>query len=70
MSMGQVRVVRDLAGQPVTQALLGSDGGATLRDLFAAATLLKSKRVPARMDFLLAMPSRQMLEVCSRVPVR
>ncbi len=60
---GQVRVVRDLAGQPVTQALLGGDGGATLRDLFAAATLLKSKRVPARMDFLLAMPSRQMLEV-------
>jgi aconitate hydratase len=60
---GQVRAVRDLAGQPVTQALLGGDGGATLRDLFAAATLLKSKRVPARMDFLLAMPSRQMLEV-------
>jgi aconitate hydratase len=60
---GQVRAVRDLAGQPVTQALLGGDGGATLRDLFAAATLLKSKRVPPRMDFLLAMPSRQMLEV-------
>ena len=60
---GQVRVVRDLAGQPVTQALLGGDSGATLRDLFAAAILLKSKRVPTRMDFLLAMPSRQMLEV-------
>ncbi len=60
---GQVRSVRDLAGQPVAQALLGGDGGTTLRDLFAAATLLKSKRVPARMDFLLAMPSRQMLEV-------
>ena len=27
---GQVRVVRDLAGQPVTQALLGGDSGATL----------------------------------------
>ena len=60
---GQVRAVRDLAGQPVTQALLGGDGGTTLRDLFAAATLLKSKRVPPRMDFLLAMPSRQMFEV-------
>jgi aconitate hydratase len=60
---GQVRAVRDLAGQPVTQALLGGDGGATLRDLFAAATLLKSKRVPPRMDFLLALPSRQMFEV-------
>jgi aconitate hydratase len=60
---GEVRAVRDLAGQPVTQVLLGGDGGATLRDLFAAATLLKSKRVPSRLDFLLAVPSRQMLEV-------
>ena len=60
---GQVRAVRDLAGQPVSQALLGGDSGVTLRDLFAAATLLKSKRVPARLDFLVAVPSRQMLEV-------
>jgi len=60
---GRVRAVRDLAGQPVSQALLGGDSGVTLRDLFAAATLLKSKRVPARLDFLLAVPSRQMLEV-------
>jgi aconitate hydratase len=60
---GRVRAVRDLAGQPVSQALLGGDGGVTLRDLFATATLLKSKRVPPRLDFLLAAPSRQMLEV-------
>ncbi len=59
---GQVRSVRDLAGRAVTQVLLGGDGGTTLRDLFAAATLLKSKRVPSRLDFLLAVPSRQMLE--------
>lgn len=63
---GTVRAVRDLAGQPVTQALLGGDGGATLRDLFAAAMLLKSKRVPMRLDFLVAAPSRQMLETLSR----
>lgn len=63
---GNVRAVRDLAGQPVTQALLGGDGGATLRDLFAAALLLKSKRVPMRLDFLVAAPSRQMLEALSR----
>jgi aconitate hydratase len=62
---GRVRVARDLAGQPVTQVLLGGDGGVTLRDLFAVATLLKSKRVPSRVDFLLAPPSRQMLEVLS-----
>ncbi len=60
---GKVRAARDLAGQPVAQVLLGGDGGVTLRDLFAAATLLKSKRVPPRLDFLLAAPSRQMLEV-------
>ncbi|MGH7271064.1 MAG: aconitase family protein [Polyangiaceae bacterium] len=60
---GQVRAVRDLAGQPVTQALLGGDDGVTLRDLLAVATLLKSKRVPAGLDVLLAPPSRQMLEV-------
>jgi len=63
---GRVRAVRDLLGRPVTQALLGGDGGTTLRDLFAASALLKSKRVPSRLDFLIAMPSRQMLEVLSR----
>ncbi len=62
-TQGQVRGVRDLAGQPVGQALLGGDGGVTLRDLFATAMLLKSKRVPPRLDFLVATPSRQMLEV-------
>jgi aconitate hydratase len=63
---GKVRAVRDLVGRPVTQALLGGDGGTTLRDLFATAALLKSKRVPSRLDFLIAVPSRQMLEVLSR----
>jgi aconitate hydratase len=60
---GQVRAVRELAGRPVTQVLLGGDVGATLRDFFAAATLLKSKRVPPRLELLLSVPSRQMLEV-------
>jgi aconitate hydratase len=65
-SRGEVRAVRDLRGQAVSQVLLGGDRGATLRDLFAAATLLKSKRVPPGLDFLVAPPSRQMLEVLSR----
>jgi aconitate hydratase len=60
---GQVRSVRDLSGKPVSQVLLGGDSGTTLRDLFAAAALLKSKRVPSWLDCLLAVPSRQMLEV-------
>ncbi|HEY4012537.1 MAG TPA: aconitase family protein [Polyangiaceae bacterium] len=61
--LAQVRAVRDLAGRPVTQVILGGDGGTTLRDLLAVAALLKSKRVPPRLDFLVAVPSRQMLEV-------
>ena len=60
---GQVRTVRDLNGKPVSQVLLGGDGGVALRDLLAAAALLKSKRVPSRVDFLLAVPTRQILEV-------
>lgn len=60
---GHVRSARDFAGRPVAQAMLGGDAGATLRDLLAVALLLKSKRVPSRLDFLLSVPSRQMLEV-------
>jgi aconitate hydratase len=63
---GHVRSVRDLAGQTVTQVLLGGDCGATLRDFFATAMLLKSKRVPSRLEFLVATPSRQMLEVLAQ----
>jgi aconitate hydratase len=60
---GVIRSVRELAGKRVTQVLLGGDSGTTLRDLLAAATLLKSKRVPSHLDFLVAIPSRQALEV-------
>lgn len=58
---GAVRPVRDLAGKPVSQVLLGGDG-VTLRDMFAVAALLKSKRVPSHVEWLVAPPSRQMLE--------
>lgn len=60
---GQIKAVRDLAGMPIHQVILGGDNGATLRDMLAAASLLKSKRVPARLDLLVAPPSRQVLEV-------
>jgi aconitate hydratase len=63
---GVVRPVRDLAGKPVTQVVLGGDSGATLRDMLAAATLLKSKRVPSRLDLLVAPASRQVLEVLAQ----
>jgi aconitate hydratase len=60
---GQVRPVRDLAGRPVSQVIFGGDSGTTLRDMLAAAMLLKSKRVPPRLDLIVAPPSRQVLEV-------
>ncbi len=63
---GTVRPVRELAGKPVTQVVLGGDSGASLRDLLAAAALLKSKRVPPKLDLLLAPPSRQALEVLAQ----
>lgn len=64
---GTVRPVRELTDCPVDQVVLGGDSGAGLRDLLAAALLLRSKRVPPRLDFILAPPSRQMLEVLARV---
>lgn len=63
---GVVRFVRDLAGRPVHQAVLGGDGGANLRDILVAAGLLKSKRVPPSLDFLIAPSSRQCLEVLAQ----
>lgn len=63
---GVVRPIRDYAGKPVGQVVLGGDSGVTLRDLLAAAMLLKSKRVPARLDLLVSPPSRQALEVLAQ----
>lgn len=60
---GEVRTARELADRPVSQVVLGGDSGVTLRDMLAAASLLKSKRIPPRLDLLLAPPSRQVLEV-------
>lgn len=63
---GNVRRVGDLAGKSVGQVVLGGDSGATLRDMLAAAALLKSKRVPSRLDLLVSPPSRQVLEVLAQ----
>ena len=63
---GAVRPVRELAGRTIRQVVLGGDVGASLRDLLATASLLKSKRVPAHLDFLIAPPSRQALEVLAQ----
>jgi aconitate hydratase len=61
-----VRSVRDVAGKPVAQVILGGDGTATARDFLAAATLLKSKKIGPRLDFLIAPPSRQILEILAK----
>jgi aconitate hydratase len=63
---GEVRAVRDLDGEVVHQAVLGGDIGTALRDMLAAAALLKSKRVPPDLELLVAAASRQMLEVLAQ----
>jgi aconitate hydratase len=63
---GEVRPVRDLDGEVVNQAVLGGDIGTPLRDMLAAAALLKSKRVPPELEFLVACASRQVLEVMAQ----
>jgi aconitate hydratase len=63
---GQVMTARDVAGKPVAQVLLGGDCGVTLRDLLSTAALLKSKRIPSSLEWLVAPPSRQMLDVLAR----
>jgi aconitate hydratase len=63
---GAVRPVRDLDGEVVHQAVLGGDIGTPLRDMLAAAALLKSKRVPPELELLVACASRQMLEVLAQ----
>lgn len=63
---GAIRSVRDVAGKPVAQVILGGDGTATARDFLAAATLLKSKKIGPRLDFLILPPSRQILEILAK----
>ncbi len=63
---GRIRHVRDLAGERVSQVLLGGDTGISLRDWLAVSALLKSKRVSPGLDFLLCPSSRQTLEVLSK----
>lgn len=63
---GAIRGIREAGSKPVSQVILGGDSGTTLRDLLAVAMLLKSKRVPPKLDFIFAPPSRQMLEVLTQ----
>ncbi|MGZ3424076.1 MAG: aconitase family protein [Polyangiales bacterium] len=63
---GAIRSVRDVAGKAVAQVILGGDGTATARDFLAAATLLKSKKIGPRLDFLICPPSRQILEILAK----
>ncbi len=63
---GRVRAVRELEGERVSQVILGGDVGAPLADLLAAAALTKSKRLSNELDFLVAPPSRQCLEVLAQ----
>jgi aconitate hydratase len=60
---GQSRTVRELAKTKVSQVVVGGDSGAGYRELLTVAALLRSKRVPRNLDFIVAAPSRQTLEI-------
>lgn len=60
---GRVFAIRERAKVPVAQVVLAGEVGASYRDLLLVAALLKSKRVPRTLDFVVAPPTRQTLEI-------
>jgi aconitate hydratase len=61
-SPDQVAPVRDLAGTPVEQVLIGSCANSSLRDLLVAARALAGRRVHPRVSLEINPGSRQVLE--------
>ena len=60
---GKACFVRELSKTSVSQVIVGGDGGAGARELLTIAALLRAKRVPRTLDFIVAASSRQVLEV-------
>lgn len=61
-SPDNVAPVRELAGTPVEQVLIGSCGNSSFRDLMVAAQALKGRRVHPRVALEINPGSRQVLE--------
>ncbi len=65
-SPGNVAPVRELAGLPVEQVLVGSCTNASFRDLSMVAEIVKGRTVHPRVSFGVAPGSRQALHCLSR----
>jgi aconitate hydratase len=61
-SPGNVVPVREIAGQPIYQAYVGSSANPGFRDFAMAAEIVKNKSVASRVSFDVAPTSRQILE--------
>ncbi len=61
-SPGNVVPVREVAGTPVDQAIVGSSVNSSYRDLEVTARILKGRRVHPRVSFHINPGSRQVLE--------
>jgi aconitate hydratase len=61
-SPDKVRPVREVAGQEIYQAYVGSSANPGYRDFAVAAEIVKGKRVPDRVSFDVNPTSRQILE--------
>ena len=58
--------VREIAGQPVDQAAIGSCTNSSYVDLMTAAAMVRGKTVPPEVSFVVAPGSRQVLSMITR----
>ena len=65
-SPGHVRPVRDVAGQRIYQAYVGSSANPGYRDFAVAATMVRGRRVNDRVSFDVSPTSRAQLETLVR----
>jgi aconitate hydratase len=61
-SPGNVVTVREVAGRPVFQAMIGSSANPGMRDFAIAAMMVQGKKVPPQLSFDIIPTSRQILE--------
>jgi len=62
-SPGNVRLVREVAGEPIYQAYIGSSANPGLRDFAVPALMVENRFIPSGISFDVNPTSRQMLEI-------
>lgn len=61
-SPGNVRPVREVAGEPIYQAYVGSSANPGYRDFAMAAEMVRDRRIPPQVSFDINPTSRQILQ--------